>query len=66
LIPVLSLPIFGYSIPMINWLDNPQSAYVLAAYGIAGACLLGLLLLSWRQARKRDAEWRRTVAKRGP
>jgi heme exporter protein CcmD len=37
---------------MINWLDNPQNVYVLAAYGITALGLFGLLFVSWRDERK--------------
>ncbi|MDX2028292.1 MAG: heme exporter protein CcmD [Alphaproteobacteria bacterium] len=36
-------------------LENPQAAYVLAAYGIAAAGLLGLLFFSWRASRRSRA-----------
>jgi hypothetical protein len=42
---------------MPDWILNPQACYVFAAYGVAAAGLLGLLLFSWRDWCKRKAEW---------
>jgi len=33
---------------MLDWLQNPQNDYVLAAYGLALVALLALLITSWR------------------
>ena len=48
---------------MINWLDNPDASYVLAAYGLAAACLVLLLVLSISEARHAQRAWK-TVAAR--
>jgi heme exporter protein CcmD len=39
-------------------LQNAQAVYVLTAYGVAFTGLLGLLLASWRAARKRRRDSR--------
>jgi hypothetical protein len=45
-------------------LENPQTGYVLAAYGIAGVGLFGLLFLSWRAARREQRAWTHLQEKR--
>jgi heme exporter protein CcmD len=36
---------------MLNWLDDPKAVYVLAAYGVAAAVLLGLLFVTLQRRR---------------
>jgi heme exporter protein CcmD len=43
---------------MINWLDNPQASYVIAAYGIALFCLAVCAAASFLSMRRREREWR--------
>ncbi len=44
---------------MIDWLQNPQADYVVAAYGLVFVALAVLTLLSWRWARTQDRLWQK-------
>lgn len=48
----------------MTWLQNPQSTYVLAAYGVAAVGLLGLLAASLFALRCRLREWHKIQDKR--
>jgi heme exporter protein CcmD len=50
---------------MLNWLQNPQADYVIAAYGAAVVALFGLLVFSTLAARRKRREWQRVQEKRG-
>ena len=49
---------------MVFDLENVRAGYVLTAYGIAAAGLLGLLFFSWRASRRQQDEWSRLQQKR--
>lgn len=49
---------------MINWLNNSQAIYVIAAYGFAGICLTLLLALSWIDARRAHNAWQKIQGRR--
>jgi heme exporter protein CcmD len=46
-------------------IENAKAGYVIAAYAVAAAGLLGLLIASWRAARRRRSEWDALEARRG-
>ncbi len=46
----------------MNWLSNPQSDYILAAYGIVGFFLIGILLMSWGNYRRARRDWQKLKA----
>jgi len=46
----------------MNWLSDPQSGYIIAAYGVAASGLLGLLLVSLLDYRRSQTKWRRLQA----
>jgi heme exporter protein CcmD len=44
---------------MFPWLHNAHAGYVLAAYSIALAALVGLVLVSWVGMHRLEKKWRR-------
>jgi len=49
---------------MLDWLQNPHTDYVVAAYSVALAALLALGLLSWRAARQTKNKWAKLQERR--
>jgi heme exporter protein CcmD len=44
---------------MPDWLQNPHADYVMAAYGVAVAALVGLLVASMCKARRAHKAWQK-------